>query len=76
LADLLQQGGAGVNFALVFLTFAALNAGLIWLYHKLSSLIRFAPLFAYILGHNYRSVGAIKRAAETLYGRRSNDADR
>jgi len=55
--------------------FAALDAGLIWLYRKPSSLIRFAPLFAYILGHNYRSVGTIKRAAETLYGRRSNDAD-
>ena len=42
LADLLPQGGAGVNFALVFLMLAALNAGLVWPYHKLSSLIRLA----------------------------------
>ena len=42
LADLLPQGGAGVNFALVFLMSAALNAGLVWPYHKPSSLIRLA----------------------------------
>ena len=30
LADFLPQGGAGVNFALVFLMSAALNAGLVW----------------------------------------------
>ena len=39
LAELLPQGGAGVNFALVFLMSAALNAGLVWPYHKPSSLI-------------------------------------
>jgi len=42
LAELLPQGGAGVNFALVFLMSAALNAGLVWPYHKPSSLIRLA----------------------------------
>ena len=49
MAELLPQNGAGVHFALVFLMSAALNAGLVWPYHKASSLSRLS-VYALTLG--------------------------
>ena len=49
MAELLPANGIGEHFALVFLMSAALNAGLVWPYHRPSSLVRllvFAATFS------------------------------